>query len=224
MIITTQIWQWDFSAAYLNSSLPEDPPVYMFQPVGFAKQGEEDKVCLMHMHKPLYGMSQARHIWYKVLRDQFYHLGFKDLHADPCIQSQTDTNTGEYSIAFVHTDDVLSASSSKDKANNMVSGFRIWDLTNVKGKNFMVGLTVKYLTDNSVSISQAPFFIKAFQYFDLTSQLTPISTPLVRRFSLTQDKTRADKHVEFMKGKLFHGIVGCCWWGASCTKPDIFFA
>jgi hypothetical protein len=37
--------QWDFSRAYLNGTM--DRPVYMKQPTGFAKQGEEDKVCLL---------------------------------------------------------------------------------------------------------------------------------------------------------------------------------
>ena len=59
--------QYDFSLAYLNGDLPSEPPVYMHQPTGFAKQGEEDKVCLMH--KPLYGMVQAGHIWYKELEN-----------------------------------------------------------------------------------------------------------------------------------------------------------
>jgi hypothetical protein len=37
--------QWDFAGAYLNGEM--DKPVYMRQPRGFAKRGEEHKVCLL---------------------------------------------------------------------------------------------------------------------------------------------------------------------------------
>jgi hypothetical protein len=37
--------QWDFSGAYLNGTM--DHPIYMKQPRGFAKQGEETKVGLL---------------------------------------------------------------------------------------------------------------------------------------------------------------------------------
>jgi hypothetical protein len=52
------VQQSDFSGAYLNGTM--DRPVYMKQPKGFAKQGEENKVCLLL--RLLYGLVQAGHI------------------------------------------------------------------------------------------------------------------------------------------------------------------
>jgi hypothetical protein len=217
-----RIRQWDFSAAYLNGQLPQEPRVYMYQPTGFAVKGEEDKVCLMH--KPLYGMTQAGHIWYKDLEDQFQKLGFKSSRADPCIRFRHDESTGKYSIASVHTDDVFSRSNDDSEADDMVKGFSIWDLKDVKDKRFLVGLSIDYLSDSSIGISQAPFFYNAFRYFNILDKLLPISTPLPPNFSLSPDQVQTDDDREFMKDKPFRGILGCCWWGGSNTRPDIVFS
>lgn len=194
-----------------------------FQPIGFAHKGEEDKVCLMH--KPLYGMAQSGHIWYKDLQQQFQLLGFKSSRADPCIRFRHDLQSGEYSIASVHTDDVFSSSTSDGEADDVVKGFRVWELKDVHDKNFLVGLTITKFDDGSMGVSQAPFFHNAFQYFGILDDLYPISTPLPPNFSLSSEdfELPSAEDIEFMKGKPYRGVLGCCWWGASSTCPDIVF-
>jgi hypothetical protein len=84
----------------------------MKQPTGFAKQGEEDKVCLFL--RLLYGLVQAGHIWYRLLTEGYRNLGYKENTADPCIR--TRTQGGEYTLTSTHTDDVLGVSSSEEES------------------------------------------------------------------------------------------------------------
>ncbi|CAK5282843.1 unnamed protein product [Mycena citricolor] len=75
--------QWDFSGAYLNRTM--DQAVYMKQPRGFEEKGEETKVCLLL--RPLYGLVQAGHIWYKTLSTGYGELGYHENVADPCVRT-----------------------------------------------------------------------------------------------------------------------------------------
>ena len=50
-----ELHQIDVKGAYLNGTLEED--IYMHQPKGFMKQGEEHFIC--KLHKSLYGLKQS---------------------------------------------------------------------------------------------------------------------------------------------------------------------
>jgi hypothetical protein len=54
-----KIHQLDVKSAFLNGDLKE---VYLVQPEGFIKKGQEDLVC--KLKKALYGLKQAPRSWY----------------------------------------------------------------------------------------------------------------------------------------------------------------
>jgi Reverse transcriptase (RNA-dependent DNA polymerase) len=60
-IFNWEVHQLDIKTAYLHGDLDEE--IYMDQPEGFVKKGEEHKVC--HLKKALYGLKQAGRQWYK---------------------------------------------------------------------------------------------------------------------------------------------------------------
>ena len=68
-----ELEQMDIDAAYLNASLKED--LYMYQPKGFEKPGQEDKV--IHLKQAIYGLRQSGHEWYADLMDTLTSIGFK---------------------------------------------------------------------------------------------------------------------------------------------------
>jgi hypothetical protein len=62
----------DVKSAFLNGDLGEE--VYVSQPPGFIKSGEEKKVY--RLHKALYGLRQAPRAWNSKLDAVLYDLGF----------------------------------------------------------------------------------------------------------------------------------------------------
>nr|KYP73999.1 Retrovirus-related Pol polyprotein from transposon TNT 1-94 [Cajanus cajan] len=67
-----KIFQLDVKLAFLNGELQEK--IYVEQPEGFMKKGEEDKVYLLK--KALYGLKQAPRAWYNKINDHLLSIGF----------------------------------------------------------------------------------------------------------------------------------------------------
>ena len=66
-----RIYQLDIKSAFLNGFLQEE--IYVEQPQGFIKDGEENKVYLLK--KPLYGLKQAPRAWNNRINEHFAELG-----------------------------------------------------------------------------------------------------------------------------------------------------
>ena len=58
--------------AFLNGFLQEE--IYVEQPEGFVKEGEDDKVYFLK--KALYGLKQAPRSWYNKIDEHLLNLGF----------------------------------------------------------------------------------------------------------------------------------------------------
>jgi len=63
------IYQLDVKIAFLHGELKEE--VYIQQPIGFVKLGEEEKVY--RLRKVLYGLKQAPRAWYNKIETYFLH-------------------------------------------------------------------------------------------------------------------------------------------------------
>jgi hypothetical protein len=210
--------QWDFSGAYLNGVL--DRAIYMKQPKGFVKLGEENLVCMLL--RLLYRLIHAGHIWYNLLAEGYKDLGFRVSRADPCIRTRKDKNG--YTLTTTHTDNVLGASSTASESQRVVQEFKSkWELKEVD-VNLLVGLTVHTGTNRLISIDQTQYFEKALIHFRLYD-LDPISTPLLFDCQISVHVgllTPLD--AEFMRDKPFCSLLGVLIWGACGTQPDISFA
>jgi hypothetical protein len=66
------IYQFDVKSAFLHGELQED--VYVEQPLGYEKQGNEKKVY--KLKKALYRLKQAPRAWYSRIKFYFIRVGF----------------------------------------------------------------------------------------------------------------------------------------------------
>ena len=79
---TIEDWEieaMDIKTAYLYGKLKEE--IYMAQPEGFIKSGQEHKVC--KLIKSIYRLKQAGQVWYKTISKTLQKkLDFQQLHSD----------------------------------------------------------------------------------------------------------------------------------------------
>ena len=102
----------DIATALLNGTLQRK--VYMEQPTGYKKEGEEHLVC--RLRKSIYGLKQSSRCWNMALDDQLTKMGFSQLKSDPCIYM-----SGEESIFHigVYVDDMVLAGKGKKRMKHV---------------------------------------------------------------------------------------------------------
>ena len=94
------IHQMAVETAFLNSKLDEE--IYIQQPEGYVKAGEEHLVC--KLEKSLCGLKQSSRCWNKAFRECVEKIGFTQTSADPCVfVRKEDTLT----IIAVHVADLI---------------------------------------------------------------------------------------------------------------------
>ena len=91
----------DVQSAFLNGEIQEE--VYVQQPEGFEKKGEEHKVY--RLLKALYGLRQAPRAWYTRLRKCLESLGFEKCPYEHAVYMKREGN--EFLIVGVYVDDLL---------------------------------------------------------------------------------------------------------------------
>ena len=100
-----ELHQMDVKTAFLNGNLDED--IYMEQPEGFTKKGNEHLVC--KLKKSIYGLKQASRQWYIKFNNTITSFGFKEHIVDQCIYLKVSGSKFIFLILYV--DDILLASS-----------------------------------------------------------------------------------------------------------------
>lgn len=76
-----ELHQLDVKTAFLHGDLEEK--VYMVQPKGFEKPGEEQKVCLLK--KSLYELKQSSRQWNKKFHEHMESMSFERSSFDSCV-------------------------------------------------------------------------------------------------------------------------------------------
>ena len=96
-----RIFQMDVKSAFLNGVLKEE--VYLEQPPGFMKKGEENKVY--KLKKALYGLKQSPRAWYSRINSYFEN----GLHKCPYEHTLyiKESSNGNFIILSLYVDDLI---------------------------------------------------------------------------------------------------------------------
>ena len=76
-----KVYQMDVKSAFLNGVLMEE--VYIEQPLGYEKKGQEHKVC--KLKKALYGLKQEPRAWYSRIDSYLLENGFEKSEGEPTL-------------------------------------------------------------------------------------------------------------------------------------------
>ena len=193
-----ELHQMDVKTAFLNGDLDEE--IYMQQPLGFIKKGNENKVC--KLKRSIYWLKQSSRQWYLRFHKAVTSYNFQMIEEDHCVYIKHFE--GNFVILSLYVDDILLA------GNNLKSVLTIkkWLSSNFEMKDMGEAeyiLAVKIQRDRSkiiLSLSQESYINKILERFNM-KDCRPMDTHISYGETLSNQmcpKTKSDK----MKWKEFH--------------------
>ena len=127
----------DVTTAFLYGILEEE--VYMEQPDGYAKIGQENKVC--RLKKSIYGLKQSPRCWNQRIHAHFIEKGFKRSLNDTAIYFQGEAD--DLILLGLYVDDIIIVSKGenaiKQIKDNLEREFKMVDQGEIKS---ILGLKV----------------------------------------------------------------------------------
>ena len=96
-----KVYQMDVKSAFLNGVLMEE--VYIDQPLGYEKKGQEHKVC--KLKKSLYGLKQVPRAWYSRIYSYLLENGFEKCEGEPTLYIKE--KDGKILIVVLYVDDAI---------------------------------------------------------------------------------------------------------------------
>ena len=215
-----EVHQMDVQSAFLNGDLDEE--IYMKQPEGFIKEGEENLVC--KLTKALYGLKQAGRTWYKKLHDCLVGFGFKRCNADYSIYYYQEGPTQIIISAYVDdllimSNNLLHLQETKMKLGNI---FAMRDLGEISS---YLGIEIKRDRKNkTISLSQTKYIEDILKKYGMEN-CRPISTPMDMNRKLSKEMCpKTPEEIEDMKNIPYQSAVGSLMYLMLGTRPDIAFA
>ena len=207
------VHQMDVKTAFLNGKLEEE--VYMKQPEGFIKEGQEHLVC--KLKKAIYGLKQASRCWNATLHEGLCDIGFTQSTNDPCVY--TSVGPEGLVIIAVHVDDLIIAGETEQSVQSVKSTigdrYKVKDLGELK---YVLAINVNQHHDG-IWIGQPGYTRKVLERFNMMD-CKSVSTPADPSTKLM----KACESDELFDKELYQSAVGSLLYLSVWTRPDIAYA
>lgn len=206
------IYQFDVKSAFLHGELQED--VYVEQPLGYVKKGNEEKVY--KLKKTLYGLKQAPRAWYSRIESYFVRAGFHKCPYEHTIFIKLGDG-GKMLIICLYVDDLIFTGNDKV----MIDAFKAsmmteFEMTDLGLMCYFLGIEVVQ-SAAGIFVSQKKYaleILSRFQMEECNAVCTPTSADLRLKRDLNGKKVDAT---------IYKQIVGSLMYLTS-TRPDIMHA
>ena len=209
------IHQMDVKTAYLNAEI--DCDIYVAQPEGFVKSGENNEKLFCKLKKSLYGLKQSGRNWNNLLHNFLLSNDFEQSFADPCVYTKFVDNVKIIIIIWV--DDLMIATNC-DKAlhdvkMSLCNRFKMKDLGIL---SWFLG--IEFIFDKDcIRMNQWKFLERILNKFKM-SDCKPKSVPCdpsINNEIFFDSKDLTD-------AKLYREIIGSLIYLMMGTRPDICYA
>jgi hypothetical protein len=207
--------QMDVTSAFLNGDLKED--VYMRQPEGFIKEGEQHLVC--KLNKSLYGLKQAGRTWNQKIDATLRTQQFTSLDADHCVYVRQQGSV--IIIIALYVDDLLLFSNSLTDLNALKATLATaFTMTDLGEATFILGIQIKRdRAARTLTLSQSAYAVDILTRHDMKN-CNEVATPTQPGLKLVKSTEQAtpDDIRKYQAG------VGAVMFLMCCTRPDISYA
>jgi hypothetical protein len=201
----------NIKSAFLNSELNEE--VYVVQPLGFVKKGEEHKVY--KLKKALYGLRQTPRVWNVKLDTTLKGLGFSQSPLEHGLYARVVGDTRL--LVSVYVDDLIVIGNCSKEINSfkahMQAEFRMSDLDPL---SFYLGIEV-HQSKGKIILSQGAYAARIMEKAGLTG-CNPCATPMKARIRLSKSSSAPE-----VDGTECRSIVGSLRYLVN-TRPDLAFS
>ena len=201
----------DVKTAFLHGELKET--VYVMQPEGYEKKGEEGKVY--KLNKALYGLRQAPRAWNNKLNQILCELQFKKCSKEPSVYRKLEE--GELLIVAVYVGDLFVTGTNrkmiKEFKDNMSSKFDMSDLGKL---TYYLDIEVCQY-ENGISLVQRSYASKILEE-DGMDKCNPVQTPM--ELGLKLSKAEHEKEIDATR---FRRNIGCLRYLLH-TRPDLSYS
>eukprot|EP00253_Pinus_taeda_P021556 PITA_21556 len=206
-----KVYQMDAKSAFLNGVLMEE--VYIEQPLGYEKKGEEYKVC--KLKKALYGLKQAPRAWYSRIDSYLLENEFDKCEGEPTVYIKE--KDGKILIVVLYVDDVIFTGNDDYLIENFKSVMKKeFEMTDMGLLRYFLGIEVDQ-NENGIFISQARYVNEVLERFHMQDCKAAI-TPTVMGLKLSKEDSSKD-----FDPCLYKSIVGSLMY-LTATRPDIMYA
>lgn len=206
-----EVHHLDVKSAFLNGDLEEE--VYVAQPEGFVKRGEEHLV--LRLSKALYGLRQAPRAWNTRLDKCLKELGFARCTQEQAVYTRGKGQAGV--IVGVYVDDLIVTGENPQEIamfkQQMMGEFEMSDLGLL---SYYLGIEV-IQGENGIAIKQAAYAKKILSQFGMQG-CNPTSIPMEPRSLLHKD---ADGNP--IDATKYRRVIGCLRYLLH-TRPDLSYA
>ena len=214
-----EIEAMDVKLAFLHGMLKEE--IYMEQPEGFVKKGEEKKVC--RLIRSIYGLKQASRVWYetfaKFLNEK---MSFQVIHSDAGVYVLRRQEGNIDIVIILYVDDILIMGNDKPliiKIKKSLSSqeFKMKDLG--PAESYLGMRITRDRKRRLIWLDQVSYVTNALNRFQL-SNANSTRTPLPSNVHLeaftgtSTDEARTE----------YQQMIGTLLYAALGTRPDIAYA
>jgi transposase InsO family protein len=206
-----KVYQLDVKSAFLNGFLQEE--IYVEQPEGFMKKGEEDKVYLLK--KALYGLKQAPRAWYSRIDNHLLTLGFVKSLSESTLYIKH--NEVDILVVSLYVDDILVTGNNA----TLIDEFKLemmkeFEMTDLGLMTYFLGMEIKQSKDE-IFICQKKYAKEILKKFKL-EECREMSTPMN-----SKEKLCKEDGTEKIDQAYFRSLIGCLMY-LTATRPDILNA
>lgn len=206
-----KIYQLDVKSAFLNGILEEE--VYVQQPEGFIKEGEESKVY--HFKKALYGLKQAPRAWNARIDSYLHQNSLTKCPYEHAVFTKKNHH-GEFLIICLYVDDLLYTGNSSEMFKELKQlMFKEFEMIDDRLMSYFLGIEVKQRHDG-IFISQKNYIREILEKFKMDSY-TSVNTPVATGIKLSKE---GDGRV--IEPTPYKSLVGSLRY-LIITRPDIVY-
>ena len=216
-----ELEQLDVKTAFLHGDLEET--IYMQQPPGFVKPGDENKACLLK--KSIYVLKQASRQWHKRFDEHNLRNGFKRSRYDECVYIK---KRGGAVVAYLllYVDDMLVAGECKKEVQIVKDDLsRAFDMKDLGSARRILGMNiVRNRSKKEVWLNQTDYVSRVIERFKM-EEIKGVGTPMAQHFRLSkQQAPEGEREREEMQLIPYANIVGSIMYAMISTRPDVALA